>query len=179
VSWDAIGALAELVGAAAVVATLAFLVVQMRQNTRALDENSLQSRVSVLDRNYQDLARWREMLIRDDAIAQLWIRGCKGEDLSTSEAERFVHLANELIFGLWRGFEGAKSVGDEGYIEQIRSISAVFASHPTLRGRIEIFAKDALFADFAREALSAVGERPPDEATGAGLYERMRSVGSS
>lgn len=38
-NWEAMGALGEIVGAAAVVVTLVYLSVQVRQNTRSMDEN--------------------------------------------------------------------------------------------------------------------------------------------
>ena len=40
-NWDAVGALAELLGALAVVVTIGFLAVQMRQNTKALRSESM------------------------------------------------------------------------------------------------------------------------------------------
>lgn len=40
-SWDALGASAELLGAVAVFITVAFLAFQMRQNTRALRSESM------------------------------------------------------------------------------------------------------------------------------------------
>ncbi len=48
-SWEAIGAIAELVGALAVVLTLIYLAIQIRQNTRSMDE----SRKVEIARNYQ------------------------------------------------------------------------------------------------------------------------------
>jgi len=39
VNWDAVGAIGEVVGAAAVVVTLLFLITQLRQNTKSLDES--------------------------------------------------------------------------------------------------------------------------------------------
>ncbi len=36
-NWDAVGAIAELVGATAVVLTLVYLSIQLRQNTRAVE----------------------------------------------------------------------------------------------------------------------------------------------
>ena len=37
-NWEAIGALGEVVGAIAVVLTLAYLAIQVRQNSNALDQ---------------------------------------------------------------------------------------------------------------------------------------------
>jgi hypothetical protein len=42
-NWDAIGAMAELLGAIAVVATLAYLSVQLRQNTASVRASSARS----------------------------------------------------------------------------------------------------------------------------------------
>jgi len=36
-NWDAVGAIAELIGATAVVLTLVYLSIQLRQNTRAVE----------------------------------------------------------------------------------------------------------------------------------------------
>jgi len=52
VNWDAIGAIGEIVGAVAVVATLGYLAVQIRQNTRA---DRASSRQTVLDDFYSSL----------------------------------------------------------------------------------------------------------------------------
>ena len=38
-NWEAIGAVGEIVGAAAVVVTLIYVALQMRQNTRSIDES--------------------------------------------------------------------------------------------------------------------------------------------
>jgi len=42
-NWDAIGAVGEVSGAIAVVATLGYLAVQIRQNTSAVRANSAQA----------------------------------------------------------------------------------------------------------------------------------------
>jgi len=43
VNWDALGAVAELLGAVATVATLAYLAVQIRANTRAIRSSAVQA----------------------------------------------------------------------------------------------------------------------------------------
>jgi len=39
-NWDAIGALAEAIGAIAVIVTLVYLAIQLRQNTRAIERST-------------------------------------------------------------------------------------------------------------------------------------------
>ena len=173
-NWEAVGAIAELGGALAVGITLVFLVVQLRQNTRALEENSLQAKRATLDGNFQDLARWRDLLIRDEALTEIWRRGCDGEELSAIEAERFVQIANELIFGLWRGYEGGKAVSDDAYVQELLDVSAVFSQHRTLRNRIQMLATSKIFEDFATEVAARVSRTDPAESDSATIYARMR-----
>jgi hypothetical protein len=47
-NWDAIGALSELIGAVAVVLTLAYLASQIRQNTKMMSAQAYQSRSDAL-----------------------------------------------------------------------------------------------------------------------------------
>ena len=50
-NWDALGAIAELLGAVAVFATLAYLTVQVRQNSKAQEQqNDLTSAVIMQSR---------------------------------------------------------------------------------------------------------------------------------
>jgi len=57
VNWDAVGAIAELIGAAGVVASLAYLAVQIRSNTRSAQAATYQSLTQgVLDMNREIFA---------------------------------------------------------------------------------------------------------------------------
>jgi len=41
-NWEAIGAIGEIIGAAAVLGSLIYLAVQIRQNTRSVEANTMQ-----------------------------------------------------------------------------------------------------------------------------------------
>ncbi len=56
-NWDAIGAIGELIGALAVVITLVFLVLQVRHNTRAMNESNRLERASAIDRHADSIKR--------------------------------------------------------------------------------------------------------------------------
>jgi len=93
VNWEAVGAIGETLGAAGVVVTLAYLAMQLKQNTRALRSNfwqAIQEAESRLDHLFSS----------DPAIGVLWVRAGNGglESLS-SDAERFqfMTLAKQLI----------------------------------------------------------------------------------
>ena len=61
--WDAIGAVGELVGAGAVVATLFYLVVQVRQS------NGL-ARRSEMNTGQDQISRWRMALASNRQLAE-------------------------------------------------------------------------------------------------------------
>jgi hypothetical protein len=81
-NWDAIGAIAEAIGALAVIITLIYLTFQLRQNTRAIEHSTYRG------------------VIDNPEIAELYIAGMRGDELSSSDRLRFSLLMNTL-FGHW------------------------------------------------------------------------------
>ena len=79
-NWDAIGAIAELVGAIAVVATLIYVGVQVRQNTLSNHNAALQT----ISTQY---AEWLSLISENADVAHIFHKG--QEDLAQlSEEER-------------------------------------------------------------------------------------------
>ena len=91
--WDAIGALAEAVGALAVIITLVYLTVQLRQNTKAIEHSTSRG---VLD----DANQWQYKIIENPELTELYMAGMRGDELSSSDRLRFSLLMNTL-FGHW------------------------------------------------------------------------------
>jgi len=61
-NWEAIGAIGEIAGAIGVVVTLAYLSVQLRQNTKA-------SRLSAIQAASENSSRFSELLASDAALS--------------------------------------------------------------------------------------------------------------
>ena len=78
-----LGNYGEFVGAIAVVITLAYLAAQIRQNTLAMEKNAERE---VLN----DAARWRENVIRQPEVAELYLKGL-------SEPESLDHTRNNFV----------------------------------------------------------------------------------
>ena len=76
--WDAIGALAELLGAVAVVVSLGYLAVQIRSNTRQLRFVASQSVAESLDRAFDP--------IYSEFMLPIWHKGLR-DPRSLSELE--------------------------------------------------------------------------------------------
>ena len=70
--WGAIG---EIIGAAAVVASLIYLAVQIRQNTRRMTLTLESAKLAAFERNVESGNRTRELLISNPELADLFLRG--------------------------------------------------------------------------------------------------------
>ena len=92
-SWDAIGAAAEMVGALGVLITLAYLAIQIRDNTRSLQAASLQSVLEgPRDRYFLPMAQTGDM-------ADIYARGLTSlASLDEVEKRRFFYMMYEQYF---------------------------------------------------------------------------------
>jgi len=88
VNWDAIGALGELVGAAAVVVTLAYLARQIRENTNAV-QGSLELDVA------QQIAGWFGRRTPEERV--VFDRAVRGESLSDVDALSYAWMQMEYF----------------------------------------------------------------------------------
>ena len=94
-NWDAIGAIGEVLGALGVIATLLYLAVQIRQNTRAVRASTHQG---VTD----SITGFTETLCSNDELARIWQKGSQSyEDLDDGERFRY----NLAMLTLFRRFE--------------------------------------------------------------------------
>ena len=82
-NWEAISAIGEIAGAIAVIATIGYLAVQIRQNTAALRSVATQGVTDQAALTYHALCT-------DPELATIFIRGCNTPDeLKDSETARF------------------------------------------------------------------------------------------
>ncbi len=90
-NWEAIGAIGEIVGAIAVVVTIGYLAVQIRQNTISLRSASVQQIL-------QGIAELNQFLGSAPDVTDLWWRGTRDPaSLSEEEWHRFIHIASAYI----------------------------------------------------------------------------------
>jgi hypothetical protein len=93
-NWDAVIAGAEVVATVGVIITLIYLAIQLRQNSRLIDQNILISRATMINQNGDSYSRFFEMLAQDAELTDLYRRGVNGEDLSDTEILRYEALLN-------------------------------------------------------------------------------------
>jgi hypothetical protein len=84
-NWDAVGAISEIVGVVAIIASLIYVAVQIRQNTDI-------ARATIVHETSVSFSRFHELLAADAELADIYIRGVRGEDLTEIETRRFISL---------------------------------------------------------------------------------------
>lgn len=96
-NWDALGAMSEIAGAIAVIATLFFLAHQLRMNTKELERTNAHQRVEVLN-NVESLyvQIWQPILENAD-LAETYLKGVKGLALTDVEELRFCTFINGFL----------------------------------------------------------------------------------
>ena len=98
-NWDAIGAVGELLGASAVLVTLIYLAVQIRQNTSAVATATYESTMT----GFNDI---NIVVAGNPALASLLDRGCQNPDsLNSEEIVQFNFLLRCYSNQWWKLFK--------------------------------------------------------------------------
>ncbi len=101
-NWEAIGAIGELIGAAAVVVTLIYLAVQIRQNTRQLAQNELSSRATAANVCAIAPRETRRTIYESPELTEIWLKGMNNPDeLAENDFYRFRLLMQNGIDAIW------------------------------------------------------------------------------
>jgi hypothetical protein len=101
-SWDAVGAIAEFLGAIAVFVTVAYLAVQIRQNTSAV-------RSAAVDASIQSVNEMRMLLAQSSEIAEIYINGSRDpESLNEVEYMRYRATVQVFLWAAWNMFSQDK-----------------------------------------------------------------------
>ncbi len=116
-NWEAVGALGELVGAVAVVATLVYLARQVKTSSRT---SAIESRVS----NQRSYSEFLGQLIADPKLDEMYKRGRKDfSALTEEERARFTNLALQTYSNISSAyFQYSQGVLDEEGWHEYRAI---------------------------------------------------------
>jgi hypothetical protein len=107
VNWEALGAIANLLAAVGVIATLIYLSIQIRQNTKAVRSSSIQNLV-------QSFSTTAQAAVENEHIIPLLLKGNAGAE-ALNEVERArLHFWFIMTF---RRFEGVYFQRDLGIVD--------------------------------------------------------------
>ena len=99
VTLEDLGNIGEFVAAIAVVVSLVYLAIQIRDGARQTEHNTRALNLSAMNASQENFARRREWFIRDPRLYDLWERGLKNPtDLEPVDQQIFRDLMWELIF---------------------------------------------------------------------------------
>ncbi|MEJ2256877.1 MAG: hypothetical protein P8X98_07680 [Woeseiaceae bacterium] len=137
-NWDAIGAIAEAIGALAVVVSIVYLAVQIQSGARAL-------RTTLRDSAFHDMQEWNYVLSSDEELPWIFKRGLSNpKDLNDKELARFHHM----LYSFYKVFENIYlhfldgSIAKEAWENNNEILFLYYAekgAHEYWRNRREIF----------------------------------------
>jgi hypothetical protein len=108
VNWDALGAVAELLGALGVIATLGYVALQVRQNTASTRSSSYQSAITAV-------SEWSRGIGLDPDASRIIVSG--NRDYSSLPAEDKVRYGF-LTVSILRNFENIYYQHKQGAIDE-------------------------------------------------------------
>ena len=91
-SWEAVVAIVETVGLLAILASLIYVAVQVRQNSEIISQNSMVARSSMVHDTSVSYARFFELIAESSELASIYRRGTNCEELDPDEITRFEAL---------------------------------------------------------------------------------------
>jgi len=157
-NWEAVQAVAELSAAIGVLLSLAYVAIQIRQNTASV-------RAGTVARSSEILSRLRDKLWSDVGAARIYERALSGDEVEDSadalrvrlfwvalardyEAVFYQHLAGQLPDSIWDGWVGEMRLVwcTPGGTDALAAIRVDFLSH--------------LFVEFLDAQVSACVEPP-------------------
>lgn len=91
-NWEAIVAIVEVVGLLAVVLSLVYLAIQVRQNSQLINQNTFVARSAMVHETSVFYARFFELIADNSELANIFRRGIDSDELDPDEITRFEAL---------------------------------------------------------------------------------------
>ena len=132
-NWEAIGALGEIVGALAVVLTLAYLAIQVRHaKEAAADTNRLERSKGVRDMMLASAADsgLRENLTKGLQLSDYYNEIASNLNMSSDEAASFDWA---MLYWFWLHWGQYASTTKESDVEELRNVISGFYRNPGVR----------------------------------------------
>jgi hypothetical protein len=135
-NWAAVGAIGEVAGAVAVVATLFYLGRQIRQNSDSLNRSNDYARANAIQQANSHYGQVFAELVRDAELASIYQRALAGESLDPTETVRFQAFVNTFFAWLENFF--SQTEAELGFVEvEERGSDFIHLIHPYFRQLVE------------------------------------------
>ena len=91
-NWNVISAIAQVVATVGVIVSLIYVAIQVKQNSKLIDQSILATRASIVHGTSVSFSRFYELLAQDSELAEIYHRGIRSEALTDNEVMRFESL---------------------------------------------------------------------------------------
>jgi hypothetical protein len=136
-NWDAVGAIAELLGAIGVIASLVYLATQIRQSREQLRQNTATVRAASAAAHTQALANFNTLMAENPDVNRVfWAGLADSEGLAEPDRRRFESLVSLLV----KAVEQSWRFHQDGILDD--------ASWAEERATVEWLAREPGFEDF-------------------------------
>ena len=113
-NWEAVGAIAEVVGVIAIFVSLVYVAVQIRQNTQQAARNVEANELAAFERNIESGNRLRELLILHPEVTELLVKGnVSYRNLNSTEKVRFGLLLRNIFAGIQGAYVRQLAIGHD------------------------------------------------------------------
>ena len=150
-NWEAVGSTAELIAAIAVLITLIFLTIQIRTNNELTRRNNR-------DMTVDHWLAWRNLLGSNQIVADIWLRGTRGEELSETEALQFRELTKAffLTYAIWES--RARENGEDHIVDIAVTSLANELQNPEQTHLRAVWIAQASDTEFNQKVKQALGD---------------------
>jgi len=119
-----LGNLGDFIGGIAVVATLIYLAVQIRQNTQQLRRSAEIAAVEAADKTFASFSQFRQQITADGQLAELYLKGLRDHDsLTPIERFRFDLLLEDLFYMYQTSSHRMRTIRDEDFDEAFTQLN--------------------------------------------------------
>ena len=116
-----------------VIAGIVFLGIEVRQNHVSLNEANAINRASSSATALEYLNEFRASLAQDEQLAEIWLRGSSGSELSSVEQVRFFNLCETLLWAIVASHRRFTALGQEREAEAIVGLARGSFRDPGMR----------------------------------------------
>jgi len=168
-NWVAVGAIAETFRVLAVIGSLIYVAVRIRQNTRQVSRSVQATELAAFERNIESGNAIRELLIVHPALARLFLKGLKSfSGLDPSEKYRFGLLLRNTFSSTQGAYIRELLVRhDPDGVESTGGVVDSILVNPGAREWLEQIKPDwrPEFREFVAERLAAIKQKAGESPT--------------
>lgn len=111
---DELGNLGDFIGGIAVLVTLVYLAIQIRQNTAQVKIGSEIARTDTYARSVESFSEFRSLLISDSEMADIYLRGCRDMgSLIPAERLRFYLILQQIFHTVQAALANTTATGTQ------------------------------------------------------------------